>query len=201
MNTSTKVGDTEYNNYYVALLSRLDTQDTNNPYTKEYYELLKEIIEIRLSREKYDISMLQNEFDNLFHEIVNKYFKSPFNKLFYAMRTIKGDVTVADVEGWITEQQNDKQYNEYTQFAIKQMANIYMLIKNYNRYKVKTERKYTYKEGWKEIDSEGINNMFDLVKQENKKLEEFWSKVLSDYRNITIESLIEECKSIGDKVN
>ena len=201
MNTSTKVGDTEYNNYYVSLLSRLDTQDTNNPYTKEYYELLKEIIEIRLSREKYDISMLQNEFDNLFHEIVNKYFKSPFNKLFYAMRTIKGDVTVADVEGWITEQQNDKQYNEYTQFAIKQMANIYMLIKNYNRYKVKTERKYTYKEGWKEIDSEGINNMFDLVKQENKKLEEFWSKVLSDYRNITIESLIEECKSIGDKVN
>lgn len=133
--TSTTIGNIDYNNYYVALLSKLDLV-TENPYAKEYYDILKEIIEIRIAREVYKLEDIAAEFDSKFNKIVNKGMKSPYNQLYSAMKKLDKTVEHSDIMSWITDKLNNKQTNEYTNFSIQQLSNIFYFCWNYKAYNI-----------------------------------------------------------------
>lgn len=131
--TYTKIGNTDYNNYYVALLSKVSLL-VDNPYAKEYYELLKKIIEVRISREVYKIEDIAREFDSLYKKIVNKKEGTPYNDLYKEMKTLKKDITYNDVYSWITAKIRKKQDNSYTVYAVQQLTNIFLFCWNYKTY-------------------------------------------------------------------
>ena len=139
------MADRDYNNYYVALLSKLDLSNENK-YVKEYFDLLSEIIAIRMAREQYKIEEIAKEFDEHFNNVVNKNFKNPFATLCADMKKLGADLTYGDVVGWISSKQNDSQTNNYTTYATNQLANIYMFSLNVGSYKfggANIEGKYT----------------------------------------------------------
>lgn len=100
--TTTYLGDEDYFNYYVALLSKLDLR-TENKWVKRYYDLLKEIIEERITVENYSINNIKTEFNKLFKSIINPSMRDGFQRLDRAMNNIKdATVTMADAAGWIS---------------------------------------------------------------------------------------------------
>ena len=131
--TSTKIGDTDYFNYYLALIAKLDLT-TENQYAKKYYEILKKIIEERISREKYRIEDIQDEFNELYRKIVDRHCHDGFQRLDSVMNGLDDEPTSGDVMGWLAQHINHKQKNEYTDYSLKQMANMYMFVRGYVKY-------------------------------------------------------------------
>jgi hypothetical protein len=57
--TTTYIGETEYNNYYVTLLSKVDMK-SQNKYAEKYTKLLTDIIGQRIAFEGYNIEGIKN---------------------------------------------------------------------------------------------------------------------------------------------
>ena len=212
--TSTVLGETDYNNYYMALLAKIDISDTQNPFAKEYYEILKNIIEIRMTREKYDLDVIKKEFNDMFMELVNKSYKNAFEELDRAMKLKKDDITVSDVVSWLSAHQSsskkgnaaswlsEEQAGSYVSNDIKQLANIYMFIWNYKPYKVETVKVWNNKaRRYEEKDKDGIESIFDLVRQEEMKLSAFWNKLIAEWETTDLNDIIKKTKELGDNVN
>lgn len=267
--TSTTIGNIDYNNYYVALLSKLDLV-TGNPYAKEYYDILKEIIEIRIAREVYKLEDIAAEFNTKFNKLVNKEMKTPYNQLYSAMKQLNKTVEHSDIMSWITDKLNNKQTNEYTNFSIQQLSNMFYFCWNYKAYDIPiinngisytTYEKKTYdiseefywsessqypygfanitKKSFEEIpngsynvgptsgkysinlngitgwlyskndeevvlyvpkltdsqweqlrQTEQVNNIYDLVKQEWNKISKFWEKIMAKFEECQLDNII-----------
>jgi hypothetical protein len=281
--TSTKIGNLDYNNYYMALLSKLDMTDSNpNALVKEYYDIIKRIIEIRITREVYKIDVLISEFNDLFRKTVNENIKNPEQELYKSMKEISGKITENDVLTWINGK-NTLNKDEYTSYSIKQLTNMFMFMWNYKLYKVQEVnytqnynsfvlKKYdisetfywyassnypydrndigkrsfsdfenkTYKVGYesgeysvniygvtcwlyektedtvtlyvpamteeqwstkKQIYEENVKTIYDLVCMEQNRLEEFWKKVISKFRSISLNEIIGEMNDMGHTVD
>lgn len=197
-----KVGNTEYSNYYMALLSKIDmAASTNNQYAKEYFELLTNIIERRMSYESYDINVIIKEFDNLFKKSINKKYKNAYNNLSREMKLKESDITFMDVYDWITAKTtkgSTKDSDEYMEYSKRQLANIFLFIWNYHEYDLESKRpdmsynSYDAKE----------TTILDLTKLEWKELSEFWDKVLAIWETISVKQCcnnFEEFARLGDK--
>lgn len=185
-NTYTKIADYDYNNYYMAILSKMDL-NTDNKYAKKYYELIKNIIEKRISLEQYSIDTIENEFDSKFKSVVNKTLANPFKQIDNAMKNIARtkELEYSDIIGWITDHQNNAQANDYTQYGIQQLSNIYMFC-------------YSYKQSEQYVFTNELHNIYDLVKQECKAITKFWKEILSKYEQNQLDDCIREVKNISD---
>jgi hypothetical protein len=128
--TTTSIGHNDYNNYYLTLLSKVDIQ-SENEYAKKYYDILTDIIGQRIATEHYNIEAIKSEFNDNYRNNIGR-MRDPFQRLDQAMNLIKGDVTIGDVSMWINEHTDDRFRDNYIDYAIRQMANIYMFVRNYN---------------------------------------------------------------------
>lgn len=197
--TTTYIGDEDYFNYYVALLSKLDLR-LENKWVKRYYDLLKGIIEERITVENYNISNLKNEFCGLFKSIINPGMGDGFYQLDKAMNKIDGDVTMGDTAGWISEH-NETGVDEYKNMQINQLASMYMFIRNYKAYDPSQNditRRFTKVSL---DDNDNNSSILELVKKENRKLEEFWSDALAAYAGKSTEECIRQTQEFADKLN
>jgi len=61
------IGDGDYNNYYMQLIANIDL-NIDNKYVKDYYNLIKGIIDNRISKEEIDVQELKNQFNTLFNQ-------------------------------------------------------------------------------------------------------------------------------------
>ena len=127
--TTTFIGNTEYDNYYVTLLSRVDMK-SQNKFAERYTKLLTGIIGQRIAFEGYNIEGIKNQFDDNFRKTLNPRFHRAFAQLHQAMSLVTGDVTLGDVSSWIYEHTTIK--NNYTEMIVSQMANIYMFVIHFN---------------------------------------------------------------------
>lgn len=127
--TTTFIGDTEYDNYYLTLLSKVDMK-SQNEYAERYAKLLTGIIGQRIAFEGYNIEGIKNQFDDNFRKTLNPRFYRAFAQLHQAMSLVTGDVTLGDVSSWIYEHTTIK--NNYTEMIVSQMANIYMFVIHFN---------------------------------------------------------------------
>ena len=198
--TRTYVNASEYDNYYVTLLSHIDTT-IQNPYAKEYYNILKKIIEKRVALEQYDIKVVAAEFNELFKKAINTNIKDSFDLCVKMMTDNQTEFSVGNVTAWINNHTNPKQVNDNTAYTIKQLANIFMFIKTYDKYELTDAEAKSYFTNPDNTEEGQEHPMFRLIKEENKILEEFWTKVLTQYAQLpSMSELFEECKTVGDKI-
>ena len=195
--TTTKIGDEDYFNYYVALLSKLDLR-TENKWVKRYYDLLKGIIEERITVENYNIGKIKTEFNKLFKSIINPRMRDGFQRLDRAMNEVDGDVTMADAAGWIS-QNNKTGIDEYKNMQINQLASMYMFIRNYKAYN--PQQSDMKRNTGKASPDEKKLSVYELTKKENRKLEEFWSDALAAYAGKSTDDCIRQTKEFADKLN
>lgn len=193
--TYTAIGEAEeYYNYYISLLSNVNIMNDDDTYSKEYYELLKDIIDKRLIVEKCDVKTLQLGFCKLYNENIKKIFDvdndkkntetkvaNEFNKLSKNITTYSAENKYEDLTLYMQSYQYIKSQKPVTDddeegddLVVTQLATMYDYIKSYgkgenNKYKdIKTEDdKYLY---------------FKLVIEESNKLIEFWDKIIDLYR-------------------
>lgn len=194
--TYTAVGDAEeYYNYYISLLANVNIMNDDDKYSKEYYELLKDIIDKRLIVEKCDVKTLQLDFCKLYNENITKLFDissddkkntetkvaNEFNKLSQNITTYSSQNKYEDLTLYMQTYQYIKSQKSVTEddeegddLAVTQLATMYEYIKTYgkgenNKYKdMKTEDdKYLY---------------YKLVIEESNKLIEFWDRMIDLYR-------------------
>lgn len=113
----------------------------------------------------------------------------------------KTEFDVSNVTAWINNHTNAKQVNDNTAYTIKQLANIFMFLKTYKKYELSEADLNAYKPSAATKEEDKEHPMFTLIKEENKILEEFWTKVLTEYAQLpSVPELIQECKTIGDKI-
>ena len=135
-----------------------------------------------------------------------KFSGDPFSALDNAMRQIDGEVKYSDVQGWIGE--HTTKTGDYTGYAIRQLANIYMFIRNYNAKGLKSGKKRSTSgrflsllKGGMVLPSDIIeltavsmnplgNPAYKLVVEENEKLCEFWKEVIAEYLGIDFKKMI-----------
>ena len=209
--TSTRVGRTNYFNYYVALQSMLDTYQ-DNKYVDEYRLILQEIIEERIYREGYNLSEIKKEFNSLFFQIIGFVpgGADAFHELDKAMNKLDEEPKISDVAGWIG--QHVKRQDEFTQFSIKQLANIYMFVRNYTAYnpsdfnkdgKRIVSRVDARNRKERKTKSKHKDNMdlLKLVEKENNRLEEFWKRMIAHFESTSIQTCIDKVSEFIDNVN
>jgi hypothetical protein len=197
--TTTFIGSSDYNNYYVTLMSLVDMRQEDNPYAKEYYSILTDIIGTRISSEGYPIDEIINEFNSNYDSNLGGGVRNPFMSLDSAMKATGKEIKYADVCMWINEHSTVRDH--YTDIVTRQMANIYMFVRNYDAKKyVPLGNNIRRKEaGSSEEDNSG--SIFELTKQECKHIEEFWKKCISEYEKLSIDDMIKNVKDLPDKVN
>ena len=185
-NKYTRIADYDYNNYYMAILSKMDL-NTDNKYAKRYYNLIKKIIETRISLEHYSIDTISKEFDSKFNSIVNRTLANPFRQIDNVMKGIARtkELEYSDIIGWITEHQNKAQADDYTQYGIQQLSNIYMFC-------------YSYKQSEQYVYTNEQKNIYGLVKQECAEIMQFWKETIAEYERTQLDDCIKEVKSISD---
>lgn len=210
--TYTAVGEAEeYYNYYISLLANVSIMNDDDKYSKEYYELLKDIIDKRLIVEKCDVKTLQLDFCKLYNENIKKIFDissndkkntetkvaNEFNKLAQNITTYSTENKYEDLTLYMQTYQYIKSQKPTTEddeegddLVVTQLATMYDYIKSYgkgenNKYKdMKTEDdKYLY---------------YKLVIEESNKLIEFWDRMIDLYRKeCNMESCINQLYSIA----
>lgn len=77
--TTTSIGQNEYNNYYVTLLSKVDIR-SENEYAKKYYDILTDIIGTRIATEQYSIDSIKAEFNENYRRNISA-MQEPFERL------------------------------------------------------------------------------------------------------------------------
>ena len=195
--TTTRLGDEDYFNYYVALMTKLDLRSQNR-WVKRYYELLKSIIEERITVENYSIDNLKDEFNMLFRGVINPKVKDGFQRLHRTMNTVNGSVTMSDAASWITENTTTGM-NEYRNMQINQLASMYMFIRDYRAYS--PQQPVPKRNTGKSSPDEDKLSIYELTKKENNRLEEFWAEALADYAGKSTDDCIRQTKEFADKLN
>lgn len=185
--TTTYIANKDYNNYYMALLSKIDISSNDNTYNIEYYNILKKIIEVRMCFESYSLDSLIKEFNKQFKKRANSKMRNAYEKMTHDLGIVNSkDYT--EINSWISKNYRYKN-DEYMQYRIKQFTNMYLFIRTYNKY------------SW-EVKEDGstnkITSLLNLVKQENKILEEFWAKCIAEYEAFSLENCINEVQTLVD---
>ena len=195
--TTTYIGENNYDNYYVTLMSLVDMRQEDNPYAKRYYDMLIEIIGTRIASEGYKIDEIINEFNVNYSQNLGGHMRDPYAALDKDMKAIGKELTYADVALWINEHTTIR--NDYTEIAMRQMANIYMFIRNYD-----AKRYFPWGNNTQRKTSDAEENnagIFELTKQEEEKIERFWKECISEYEKISLDDMIQSVKDLPDKVN
>ena len=196
--TTLKFGDESYFNYYIVLLTQLNS-DMSNEYTDKYRTILEDIIRKRMIVESYKLDTITKEFNELYRRIVSGRYWNWFDRLDKAMNETGGEVEYSDVSAWIGQTLSKRQ-DEYTQMQIRMLANMYMFARNYREWtnKMREQQGKSFDNYIKEVSKTKI---FDLVKEENEKLEEFWSEVLAKYLGMSVQDCIDKTTEFIDKAN
>ena len=196
--TTLKFGDESYFNYYMVLLTQLNS-DMSNEYTDKYRTILEDIIRKRMIVESYKLDTITKEFNELYRKIVSGRYWNWFDRLDKAMNETGEEVEYSDISAWIGQTLSNRQ-DEYTQMQIRMLANMYMFARSYREWtnKMREQQGKSFDNYIKEVSKTKI---FDLVKEENEKLEEFWSEVLAKYLGMSVQDCIDKTTEFIDKAN
>lgn len=171
---------------------------SNNKWTKRYYDLLKGIIEERITVENYSIDNLKDEFNMLFRSLINPMIRDGFYRLHNAMNRVDGDISMADAASWIGENMKTNM-DEYRNMQINQLASMYMFIRNYKAYD--PNQPVPQRRTGKSSPDEKKLSVYELTKKENNKLEKFWSDALAAYTEKGTDDCIRQTQEFADKLN
>ena len=196
--TTLKFGDESYFNYYMVLLAQLNS-DMSNEYTDKYRTILEDIIRKRMIVESYKLDTITKEFNELYRKIVSGRYWNWFDRLDKAMNETGEEVEYSDISAWIGQTLSNRQ-DEYTQMQIRMLANMYMFARSYREWtnKMREQQGKSFDNYIKEVSKTKI---FDLVKEENEKLEEFWSGALAKYLGMSVQDCIDKTTEFIDKAN
>ena len=196
--TTLKFGNESYFNYYMVLLAQLNS-DMSNEYTDKYRTILEDIIRKRMIVESYKLDTITKEFNELYRKIVSGRYWNWFDRLDKAMNETGEEVEYSDVSAWIGQTLSNRQ-DEYTQMQIRMLSNMYMFARSYREQtnKMREQQGKSFDNYIKEVSKTKI---FDLVKEENEKLEEFWSEVLAKYLGMSVQDCIDKTTEFIDKAN
>lgn len=175
--------------YYLSLLEDVDTL-SDNSYINEYYNLLCSIIQKHNAFENVDESVIKQfiieeckdlNFTNLsYKEVVNKLDNEFDNKpsINEVYNWLKGVVYISDDDLEVLES----------------IANLYVyyrsIDKDYIIEKTVTNGDGTYRD----------LTILDLIEEDKRLLESFWSKVIADFKaNYNLRSMIGALKELNDK--
>ena len=130
--TSYSIGETMYFNYYMSLLANIPLISEEDIYTKEYYDILSSIIETRMAYEKYDIKLIEKEFEDLYYKTLDTKKHKLYKDI---IRTLKEEILDEDVNftnifNWF---KNHLDNSEEKELQIKQLSNIYLFIRTYQK--------------------------------------------------------------------
>lgn len=196
--TTTFIGENNYDNYYVTLMSLIDMRQDDNPYAKRYYKILTEIIGTRIASEGYQIDEIINEFNVNYRKNLGGHMRDPYTALDKDMKAIGKEISYADVALWINEHTTIR--NDYTEIAMRQIANIYMFIYNYDaKHYVPWGNNIQRKSRFNA--EENNTGIFELTKKEEETIEHFWKDCISEYEKLSLDEMIQEVKDLPDKVN
>lgn len=185
--TTTYLGNKDYNNYYMALLSKIDISSNDNPYNIEYYNILKKIIEVRMCFESYSLDSLIREFNKQFSNRANGNIKNAYQKMSHDLGVINSK-EYNEVNQWISTNYSYKN-DEYMQYRIKQFTNMYLFIRTYNKFS------WTVKP---DGSTDRIKSLIELVKHECNILETFWSKCIAEYEAYSVNNCVEEIETLAN---
>lgn len=198
--SNTKIGNTTYSNYYLYILSRLHLHDKNDEWGWKYYYILSEIIHNRMAIEKYSISYLISEFNQLFWYNLNLFVDNPY-ALVESQFNLKEGYTIDDVNQWFTEYIAKRmstnidvfiKNKEYTiNSAAQQLANIFWFIKHFDGEDNKSMALNSY--AW---------DPMALIEKERQILAKFWNEAIYAYKHSeSVEIIIEDLTNYAQSLN
>lgn len=184
----TKIGETTVQNYYGNLLSRI-CLIYGDEWSQKYFDLISGIIKKRMSVEKYSISYLISEFNQLFKQNVTAAYPNPYGEI-QSEFSKKTDLTYEDIYKWVKEKQGDVN-SHGRQFACQQLTNIYWFIIHYTGEDNESMA----------MNSGNTTDMLDLVEEERDKLHNFWEEAIRAYYANPITGEINRFKEYAESLN
>lgn len=191
--TYIQIGEEDYNNYYMSLLSKVFIA-TENKWSLRYHNLLKKIVENRIALEVYPVGQIISEFNNQFKRQLNKSYSDAWSQIDAMMKT-KADGNISDVISWMTEHTRQKQADEWAPLVYQQLANIYMFVKNYNP----KQASVSELAGMQPIPGQK-HPLLKLVEDEWRQISEFWSEAIAEYHRFGIQECIQAITEIPAKI-
>lgn len=194
-NDSILISQTNSTYYYINLLTRLN-MPSDSTYGTKYRELLNEIIRIRQSCEYYSKTQLIADFNSLFTERVRKKLGGD-NTYSYSMIMEK----YGKEEKTITFDDAKTLMSEYFGSDVPFIDDLVNMLVFISQMESKKSYYMTYDETYYDetTDNKGnkkytlkTNYAYELVKDENRKLSEFWAEVIALYKDCAIEKCKKE---------
>ena len=172
------------NNYYVNLLSRVIVAPESK-YGAMYKDLLTNIINTREAYEFYSKNKLIYDFNNAVKDRLGLQYEDYYKIILETFKSDEKNLTFDDAKNIISG------FTDKKSIFIDDLVNICMFIttmrKDINEYAEFGDDSY-YDEEHKLKD----NYAYELVKDENRKLTEFWTEIIRLYNDCSIEKCKKE---------
>lgn len=182
-----RIGETKVQNYYANLLSRI-CLIYGDEWSQKYFDLISDIIIKRMNVEKYSISYLISEFNQLFKQNVSIAYPNPYGQI-QSEFAKKTDLTYNDIYNWVKEKQGETS-SYRRQFACQQLTNIYWFIIHFEG---KNNASMAMNSG-------NTSDMLELVEEERDKLHNFWEEAIRAYYADPIGGLINKFKEYSQNL-
>jgi hypothetical protein len=138
--------------------------------------------------EKYSISYLISEFNQLFKQNVSIAYPNPYGQI-QSEFAKKTDLTYNDIYNWVKEKQGETS-SYRRQFACQQLTNIYWFIIHFEG---KNNASMAMNSG-------NTSDMLELVEEERDKLHNFWEEAIRAYYADPIGGLINKFKEYSQNL-
>lgn len=187
MKTMTYIGNHDYNNYYLSLLSKIDISSNDNLFNIEYYDVLSKIIKKRMIVEHYSVQNLIAEFNRQFQERINENMDNAYLSILHDLGNEDSKI-YHEVQSWISNKLKYKQ-DEYTQYEIMQLTNMYLFMGTCN---------ITEEHHIPDTEEEMAASIYELTKEENRILCAFWDKCITEYEKYRLTDAIDEVTTLAN---
>lgn len=171
----------------MGLLSKIDISQNDNLYNIEYFEILKKIIQERMSVEHYSIKAVIAEYNNQFSKRINRNIDDAYQMMRRDLTDDDSQV-YSEIQSWISSKFKYKQ-DEYTQYTIRQFTNMFLFIRTYPM----PEDEYIISN-----EDEMASSLFSLTKKENRILCEFWDRCIIEYEKYSLTDAIDDVKTVAN---
>lgn len=217
------VGNSMYTNYYMWLLSKIDTSDSENKVAIAFYEIISNIIKKRIAYESYSKETFIEEFNEVFNNHIfdktNKnnigtpyeYMQNKFGNNTFEYSDIKNEMySLKGIN--VNTQTSNTDYSQFepdkvtvvfnkhgnTNIDHKSVSGIQQLSALYT-FINSLGSEYNQETKDKKEFIENEYEIFDLIKEEAAAISDFWNNLIENYTPIQDE--VKKIKQYGDNLN
>jgi hypothetical protein len=196
-----------YQNYYVYLISNID-KSSDCKYYNEYYDVLNDIIQNRLSKEYIKTDELTSQFNTLYKLYVDKTEYNGYQVLINEFGD-SSDTLATSIATWLStvtyfKDNSDSNVQSNLNSWCTLLANMFLYINNVlatyvdnTDTNINTTNNTTDEENTDEMD----DIIIALTEEESEKLKTFWDNKIKEYQDNPLSSVIDKLNEKADEIS